>query len=196
VALKLSIAKKIEQLPPSKLDEDLKNLNLKAESLQRELRNLVKSAHPEEKLSRWIKIGLQMLKADKLKLAIEGKLDAIPWLANHFKLANNMVRPLWVLVFRIFWNDIEPALCNPELVFQTITAGRPDAAQILKTQEGIEWLNSYCERFYHFLRVYTYSFPCIICGIKIDAINDEWVKVAVEDGYMHASCYQKISSHH
>jgi hypothetical protein len=132
-----------------------------------------------------------MLKADKLKLAVEGKIDAIPWLANHFKLAHSLVRPFWGLAFRIFWNDIEPALCNPKTVFETITAGRPDAAKILNTPEGRSWLNAYCERFYHFLRVYTYPLPCIVCRKRIDAVNEEWIKIPVEDGYIHLDCYQQ-----
>ena len=172
--------------------EDLKKMKLTPKQLSQQLKNLLnKPETAPKKLSLWIQLGLKMIKPDKLKLAVEGKIDDAAWITNHLHFSNPLVAPLWRLGLKCFWNELESSLTSPSGIYR-IVASNPVNAAILSTPQGIKWINKICQEFYYFLRLYTYGGSCILCGKNINAIHDSWNKLEkMEDGYTHSECWEK-----
>jgi hypothetical protein len=135
-----------------------------------------------------------MVTPDKLKAAVEGRIPTDAWLVNHFHMGDPLCRPLWTLAIQLFWDEVESNLTDVSRLYGYLTLD-PRNRAILDTPEGRDFLNRACRYFYAFLRLYAFEFRCPLCGRKVDAVNDAWLKFKGDSNYYHAKCvesYRKI----
>jgi hypothetical protein len=78
-----------------------------------------------------------------LQKAVDEDLDILKLALNHYGLGHHVLTPLFRMVLRNYWNEIEELLINPENVYEII-AEKPECKEIIDTKEGIEYLNRMC----------------------------------------------------
>jgi hypothetical protein len=148
---------------------------------------MLEGPSPERKLSRWVRVTLRLVEADKLGMAVDGQIDGFVWLTNQLHMCSGIARPLWILALRLFWEEFE-GLWEPKELLR-ILSRRKDCYEIISTPQGIAWLNKFGTQMYYFLRLYTYGGTCVFCARSIDACNDPWLKLNSPNLYTHPECY-------
>jgi hypothetical protein len=148
---------------------------------------MLEGPSPEKKLSRWVRLALRLVDAQYLSKSVNGEIDGFVWLTNELHFCSTVARPLWILAFRLFWNEFE-ALWDPNEMLKVLRS-RKDCYPIVSTPKGMAWLNKFTVQMYYFLRLYTYGGSCIICARQLDACNDQWLKLDMPNIYAHPECY-------
>uniref|UniRef100_A0A6M3M4B8 Uncharacterized protein n=1 Tax=viral metagenome TaxID=1070528 RepID=A0A6M3M4B8_9ZZZZ len=89
-----------------------------------------------------------------IRYAMANNLDLFTLAFNHYGLGHSAVSPLFKIVARNYWGEIEDLLTDANKVLK-IVSKKPECAQILYTPEGIDYLNRCCiagyENLYNFV---------------------------------------------
>ena len=91
---------------------------------------------------------------DLIEWIMDNYVDLFTLAFNHYGLGHSAVSPLFKIVARNYWTEIEDLLTDANKVLK-IVSKKPECAQILYTPEGIDYLNRCCivgyENLYNFV---------------------------------------------
>jgi len=105
-----------------------------------------------DKVKKWISDFINSLKKEDLENAIDTNLDLVKLLFNHYKLSEPHIKFIARPILKFWWNPIEEALVNPQIILDYIE--REELKNILLTKKGANWLNAQCKNLY--LSLYNY----------------------------------------
>lgn len=102
------------------------------------------------KAESWIVEGIRQVKFEDLERAIRNNEPADDILFSHFNqyLQNSITRKVIILIFRMYWPEVEKILCDVPNLYKILTDNRQEFRDLLSSPEGIAWLNSCAKRGY------------------------------------------------
>jgi len=90
------------------------------------------------------------MKPENLETAVKSNLDLTTLLFNHYHLQNQAIFPLFKLVAKAYWDEIEKYLCNVPKIY-SLLAQNPNNIPILEKTETKKYLNEQCTKLYQTL---------------------------------------------
>ncbi|MCD6138679.1 MAG: hypothetical protein J7J91_08985 [Deltaproteobacteria bacterium] len=105
----------------------------------------------EERIERWIKLGIRQISYQDLKHAVENKIYADDILFNHlsyFTLRNRITKSMFKTILRLYWHVVERYLCNLDYLYRVLTENRPEFKHLLDSREARHWLYQCARRAY------------------------------------------------
>ena len=98
--------------------------------------------------SRFIKWCLEtFVNEDSLQYAIDNDLDIITLALNHYGIGHSDITPLFRLVVRMYWKEVEKYLTDANKVLQTLSKNEA-CRKVLSTEKGRSYLNRCCKTSY------------------------------------------------
>ena len=78
-----------------------------------------------------------------IRYAMDNNLDLLTLALNHYGLGHSAATPLFRMVMRNYWSEVEILLTDANKVLR-IVSKKPECARLLQTPEGIDYLNRCC----------------------------------------------------
>jgi len=130
----------------------VRNEHVTPEIVYKKLKSILTGKWSDERVVKTVlSWGLSKVTKENLEWAIRENVDLITLAFNHYHLGNPMIKPLFKLVLKVYWNPIEEYLTDVNKIYAVIVKNKPDCKEILDTPEGRDYLNRLVDAAYNYL---------------------------------------------
>ena len=126
--------------------------------IAKNLERLINSRKPNALVERFIGWALtNYVTAENLENAINQNIDILAVSLNEFHLGSPLVAPLFKLALQMFFTEfVENYLADAPKVY-AVLAQKPEVAEILRTDRGVDYINRCCKATYQSLYDFCWS---------------------------------------
>lgn len=133
-------------------------MKLELDDVKAYLERALKARNRERVAKKFIKwMFTNILTSENIVEAFQRRLDLTEVLRGSCYLDSPVIQPLAKMVMRLYWREIEDVVCNVGKIYELLLRLAPEHANLLSSNEGIEYLNEQCQKLYDYLYSYAWE---------------------------------------